>query len=79
MTNNSSITLREALKGIVDFCPIEIMFNDRLLCDADVDELWVDKELKEHLDDYVVTSLKIDIAHFHHSYVKIQGYKKEGE
>lgn len=90
MKNNTELTLREVIKTIEPFGPIKIMFNGiELFNDYDdvdyssevfdgnedfvsllADRLW-------RFDDYLVTSLNIEIVQFHHSVVEIKGHMKE--
>ena len=89
--NNSEITLREAIEYVDKFSPVKIVFNgiilyndygedvieiedgvygeNRLPIDVVPNRLW-------QFDNYVVTSINIEIVEFHHSVVTMQGEYK---
>lgn len=87
----SEITLREAIEYVDKFCPVKIVFNGIVLYN-DYDENMVEIEdgvygedkppmdvIPDRLwqfDNYVVTSINIEIVEFHHSIVKMQGEYK---
>ena len=88
---NSEITLREAIEYVDKFSPVKIVFNgiilyndygedvieiedgvygeNRLPIDIVPNRLW-------QFDNYVVTSINIEIVEFHHSVVTMQGEYK---
>lgn len=88
---NSEITLREAIEKLDTFSPVKIVFNgivlyndydedvieiedgvygeNRLPIDVVPNRLW-------QFDNYVVTSINIEIVEFHHSVVTMQGEYK---
>lgn len=86
----SEISLREAIEYVDKFCPVKIVFNGIILyndydseieiedgvygenkppMDVVADRLW-------QFDNYVVTSINIEIVEFHHSVVTMQGEYK---
>ena len=87
----SEITLREAIEKIDSFLPVKITFNGIILyndydenvieiedgvygeikppMDVVADRLW-------QFDNYVVTSINIEIVEFHHSVITMQGEYK---
>lgn len=88
---NSELTLREALEKVDEFYPVKIVFNGIVLyndydsiiemapniygeSDAPLivvpDRLW-------QFDNYIVTSVTIEIVEFHHSIITMQGEYKE--
>lgn len=87
----SEITLREALEKVNAFAPVQIIFNDIYLYN-DYDEYVIeigdgaygeDKPLMAvvpdrlwQFDNYIVTSLSIEIVDHHHSIVKMKGKYK---
>lgn len=87
----SEINLREAIEYIEKFCPVKIVFNDIILYN-DYDEnvieiedgVWGENKspidvVPDRLwqfDNYVVTSINIEIVKFHHSVVTMQGEYK---
>lgn len=87
----SEITLRETIEKINTFNPVKIIFNSILLYndyDEDVieigDGVWgedkppiaVVPDRLWQFDNYIVTSLSIEIVDHHHSVVKIRGKYK---
>ena len=87
MRKNSEITLREAIEKIDAFCPTKIVFNDIILYndyDSDVeieDGVWGENDIPLNVipnrlwqfDNYIVTSLNVEVVEFHHSVVTMQG------
>lgn len=79
----SEITLREAIEYVDKFCPVKIVFNGIILYN-DYDEVY--GEIKPPMDvvadrlwqfdNYVITSINIEIVDFHHSIVIMQGEYK---
>ena len=87
----SEIPLREAIEYVDKFCPVKIIFNGIVLyndygedvieiedgvwgevkppMDVIPDRLW-------QLDNYIVTSINIEIVEFHHSIIIMQGEYK---
>lgn len=87
----SEINLREAIEYVDKFCPVKIVFNGIILyndydenmleiedgvygenkppMDVIADRLW-------QFDNYVVTSINIEIVEFHHSVITMQGEYK---
>lgn len=87
----SEINLREAIEYIDKFCPVKIVFNGIILyndydedlpeiedgvfgenkppMDVVADRLW-------QFDNYVVTSINVEIVEFHHSVITMQGEYK---
>ena len=87
----SEISLREAIEYIEKFSPIKIVFNgiilyndygddvieiedgvygeNKLPMDVIPDRLW-------QFDNYVVTSINIEVVEFHHSVITMQGKYK---
>lgn len=87
----SEITLREAIEHVDAFCPVKIVFNGIVLyndygedvieiadgvygeikppMDVVIDRLW-------QFDNYVITSINIEIVEFHHSIITMQGEYK---
>lgn len=87
----SEINLREAIEYVDKFCPVKIVFNGIILyndydenvieiedgvfgenkppMDVVADRIW-------QFDNYVVTSINIEIVEFHHSIVTMQGEYK---
>lgn len=86
----SEITLREAIEYVNKFCPVKIVFNGIILYndyDSEVEiEDGVYGEDKPPIDvvanrlwqfdNYVVTSINIEIVEFHHSIIAMQGEYK---
>ena len=87
----SEITLREAIKYIDKFCPVKIVFNGIILYnDYDEDVIEIEEgvygEIKPPMDvvidrlwqfdNYVVTSINVEIVEFHHSIITMQGEYK---
>ena len=88
---HSEITLIEAIEFISRFSPVKIVFNGIILYN-DYDENTIEiedgvygenKPPMEVIPDrlwqfhkYIVTSLNIEIVHFHHSVVTMQGEYK---
>jgi len=89
----SEITLRDAIKGIEDFNPIKIIFNNIVLYndyDSDLevkDGVYGEIDVPENVipnrlwqfDRYIVTSINVEIVEFHHSISTMQGVYKESE
>ena len=87
----SEINLRKAIEYVDKFCPVKIVFNGIILyndydenmleiedgvygenkppMDVVVDRLW-------QFDNYVVTSINIEIVESHHSVITMQGEYK---
>ena len=94
----SEITLRQAIEGLCDFCPIKIIFNGIVLYN-DYDSEIVIETLENgdevygeqyppisvipnrlwQFDNYIVTSINIEIVEFHHSVVTMQGEYKNSQ
>lgn len=88
----SERTLREAIEGVYEaFLPVKIIFNGIILYnDYDEDVVEIENgiygETKTPMDvvpdrlwqfeNYIVTSINIDIVDFHHSVVTMQGEYK---
>ena len=88
----SEITLREAIEYVDRFCPIKIVFNGIILYnddDENVIEMEGKVFYGENkppmdvipnrlwkFDNYVVTSINIEIVEFHHSVITMQGEYK---
>lgn len=84
----SEITLREAIEYVDKFCPVKIVFNGIILYN-DYDENAIeiedgvfgeDKPPMDvvagrlwQFDNYVVTSINVEIVEFHHSVITMQG------
>ena len=90
----SEITLREAIEHIDCFCPVKIVFNGIILyndydddmieigdgvygenqppMDVIPDRLW-------QFDNYIVTSINVEIVEFHHSVITMHGEYKTSE
>lgn len=85
---NSEITIREAIEYVDQFCPIKIIFNGIVLyndydstieledglCGEDKHPLDVIPNRIWQFDQYIVTSLRIEIVEFHHSIITMHGY-----
>ena len=83
----SEISLREAIEKIDAFCPEKIVFNDIILYndyDSDVeieDGVWGENDIPLNVipnrlwqfDNYIVTSLNVEIVGYHHSIVTMRG------
>jgi hypothetical protein len=79
---NSEITLRDAIEMSEAFCPIKIIFNGVVLYDDYYGEeqeapLSVIPNRIWQFDEYIVTSMNIEIVEFHHSIVAMQGEYRE--
>ena len=87
----SEINLRKAIEYIDKFCPVKIVFNNiTLYNDYDANVIEIEEgvwgENKPPIDvvpdrlwqfnNYVVTSINIEIVEFHHSVVTMQGEYK---
>lgn len=87
----SEISLREAIEYVDKLCPVKITFNGIILYnDYDDDVIEIEEgvygENKPPMDvvpdrlwqfdNYVVTSINIEIVQFHHSVVTMQGEYK---
>ena len=84
----SEITLREAIEKIDALCPVQIIFNGIYLYNdygedvieiedgvygEDKPPITVIPDRLWQFDNYIVTSLTIEIVDHHHSIVKMQG------
>lgn len=87
----SEINLREAIEYVEKFSPVKIVFNDIILYnDYDdnmleiEDGVWGENKPPMDVvpnrlwqfDNYVVTSINIEIVEFHHSVITMQGEYK---
>ena len=90
----SEITLCEAIEKVNVFCPVQIIFNDIYLYnDYGEDVIEIEENVYGEdkppmavvptrlwqFDNYIVTSLSIEIVDYHHSIVKIWGKYKSNK
>ena len=78
---NSLLTILDVINGLSFLPPIKVVFNDVVLYDDyEGDEMVslidaLKERLPEH-EQYVITSMKIDVVSFHHSIVEMVGIKE---
>ena len=83
----SEITLQEALEKLDCWCPVQIWIDGKIIWDDELsidDSSWIPyHEFKNNVgnDSYyhqtVVSSIEIEIVHFHHSIIQIYTQLRE--
>lgn len=74
----SSVTLKEAIELVDTFLPVKIIFNSLVLYDDyDIGEYEPPlKVIPDRIKNYknsIVESIEIDVVHFHHSIIRMNG------
>ena len=79
----SEITISEAIKNVLGFSPVKIVFNDKVLyndnfpCEESYPIVTVIPSRIRKFKDSIVTSINIEIVDFHHSIITMSGEYKE--